>query len=176
MDSEFLIQQLRNNTVVSPYFIPHVFLLNDLSNVNISRLPCSFIVNSITSNQARMNVLGHFTCFFITKNHVYYFDSFAPKFNKLDKRISDFIKHVAFRKQLIILASPYQSKDSCTCGLFCAFMIYQLSQQNRSLSDILSVFHTYNLFSNDVYLVQWFISVFGCNFSRRMQRRLLNCM
>lgn len=152
------------NPITHQYFAG-VVASEDLTNCVFST-PFSIVINILAPGK-----FGHFVSFFCTHDICYFVDSMGK--SAAYYQLTEFVN--SFHVPLVQNNIQLQSSSSCTCPLFCAYFLFGLSRQQHSLSDIVSVFNTVDLKSNDSFLLRWFVQVFHVSLKRSQIRRLLTC-
>ena len=174
MDGRFVQQALANNPVTSPYFVPQIFLLDDLINFNNVSVPCAIVINVITRNEVKRKVLGHYIAVFVTKSSVFFLDTFARPVSSFPSQLGNFIQLICKGRQLVTIKQPIQSKSSCCCAFFIIYLLFCLCQK-ESLDSILNSLQFTNLNYNDFVVLHFFSYVFHFNFSSNLLKNLINC-
>ena len=174
MNSEDLEKLLRRNPNTAPYFL-HVYVTSDLTDFNIPRVPCCFIVNDISTSEINQGTIGHFIAFYVTDFVLYFIDSFGRSLSDFPKPIVHFIENSCTHKRLVKLDKQYQSNSSCVCSLFCLYILNGLCQ-GSSLNSLLNRLNTSDFHANDMFLVDWFSHAYDISLTKRIRRQLLHCM
>ena len=121
------------------------------TNIKKQKLPCSFIINLSESTEKG----SHFTCIYITKNSIEYFDSYGmqPFISRIIKFVNKMKKE---HRKFTHNATMLQPLDSYHCGLYViAFLLSKdIKLKNKDFKNILN-----NLKTNDKSVEQFIMSV-----------------
>lgn len=132
--------------------------------------PNLYILLSFSSKTAS---LGHFQllCVDPTSRKSLIFDSAGLK--SLNSKLSHFLPKILSLNQVTINTDRIQPKSSCTCGLYCVFVAYYLSE-GKSYASIVSQF-SQKLKKNDKQIWSWFRRKFSSWSSAPSKNQLLHC-
>lgn len=109
---------------------------------------------SVIFNTGRLGTAGiHFVSLFVTKNILYYFDSFGDQHIQQD--IAKFIHKL--NRKCVMLCEPIQDLSSNFCGLYAlAFLLWK--KKNKSLKTFYSLFSESNLKLNDKIVTDYILN------------------
>ena len=109
---------------------------------------------SLIFNTGRLGREGiHFVSLFVTKNTVYYFDSFGDR--NIQRDIAKFIHKL--NRKCVMLCKPIQDVTSNFCGFYAlAFLLWK--ERNRSIDTFYSLFFKRTLKLNDKIVTKFILN------------------